>query len=181
MKPHRMLCLAREAQQSANMPDLSILVALAEYYEVEMKELLDGERSQNMNKEMKETLGKVADYENLVKQKAFGIRKWWLILSAAILTGIAGFLLIFRPSESARIIMILFGLTLLTEGILNLITILTAVKIMIIRALSEGRKIKRNPAIPVRIAADRINHHFRIPKAFESIAICIFNRASART
>ena len=53
MKPHRMLCLAREAQQSANLPDLSILVALAEYYEVEMKELLDGERSQSMNKEMK--------------------------------------------------------------------------------------------------------------------------------
>lgn len=53
MKPHRMLCLTREAQQSVNMPDLSILVALAEYYEVEMKELLDGERSQSMNKEMK--------------------------------------------------------------------------------------------------------------------------------
>ena len=57
-------------ETGTNMPDLSILVALAEYYEVEMKELLDGERSQNMNKEMKETLGKVADYENLVKQKA---------------------------------------------------------------------------------------------------------------
>ena len=28
------------------MPDLSILVQLAEYYDVEMRELLDGERSQ---------------------------------------------------------------------------------------------------------------------------------------
>ena len=53
------------------MPDLSILVELAEYYEVEMKELLDGERSQTMNKEMKETLDRVADYENWVKQKSF--------------------------------------------------------------------------------------------------------------
>ena len=41
-------------------PDLSILVQLAEYYDVEMRELLDGERSQTMNKDMKETLDKVA-------------------------------------------------------------------------------------------------------------------------
>ena len=52
-----------------NMPDLSILVKLAEYYNVEMRELLDGERSQTMNKEMKETLDKVAVYEEWVKQK----------------------------------------------------------------------------------------------------------------
>lgn len=65
-----------------------------------------------------------------IDSKAFGIRKWWLILSVAILTGITGFLLIFRPSESTQMIMILFGLTLLTEGILNLITILTAVQII---------------------------------------------------
>mgnify|MGYP000796516923 FL=1 len=53
-----------------NMPDLSILVQLAEYYDVEMRELLDGERSQTMNKDMKETLDKVAVYEGWVKQKA---------------------------------------------------------------------------------------------------------------
>ena len=52
------------------MPDLSILVQLAEYYDVEIRELLDGERSQTMNKEMKETLDKVAVYEGWVKQKA---------------------------------------------------------------------------------------------------------------
>ena len=52
-----------------NMPDLSVLVQLAEYYDVEMRELLDGERSQTMNKEMKETLDKVAAYEEWVKQK----------------------------------------------------------------------------------------------------------------
>ena len=52
-----------------NMPDLSILVQLAEYYDVEIRELLDGERSQTMNKEMKETLDKVVAYEEWVKQK----------------------------------------------------------------------------------------------------------------
>lgn len=57
-------------ETGSNMPDLSILVELADYYDIEIKELLDGERSSTMNKEMKETLNKVADYEEWVKQKA---------------------------------------------------------------------------------------------------------------
>ena len=65
-----------------------------------------------------------------IDSKAFGIQKWWLILAVAILTGAAGFLLVLRPSESAQVVMILLGVTLITEGVLNLITILTAVKII---------------------------------------------------
>ena len=57
-------------ETGTNMPDLSILVELAEYYGIEIKELLDGERSSTMNKEMKETLDKVAAYEEWVKEKA---------------------------------------------------------------------------------------------------------------
>lgn len=64
-----------------------------------------------------------------IDSKAFGIRQWWLILGAAIITGVIGFLLMFRPYESARLVMILLGVSLLAEGILNLITILTSVKI----------------------------------------------------
>lgn len=65
-----------------------------------------------------------------VDSKIFGIQQWWLIFSMAILTGVIGFLLVFRPSESARVIMVLLGVSLLFEGILNLVTILTAVKII---------------------------------------------------
>ena len=57
-------------ETGSNMPDLSILVELADYYDMDLKELLDGERSQPMNQEMRETLDKVADYEEWVKQKA---------------------------------------------------------------------------------------------------------------
>ena len=35
-----------------------------------------------------------------------------------------------RPSESARIILVLLGLSLLTEGLLNLITVLTVVRLI---------------------------------------------------
>ena len=53
-------------ETGSNMPDLSILVELADYYDMDLKELLDGERSQPMNQEMRETLDKVADYEESV-------------------------------------------------------------------------------------------------------------------
>lgn len=65
-----------------------------------------------------------------IDSKVFGIQKWWLILTMAILTGVAGFLLVFQPSESIQVIVILLGISLITEGVLNLITILTAVKII---------------------------------------------------
>lgn len=53
-----------------NMPDLEVLIQIADYYDVELRELLEGERrSGNMNKEMEETVLKVADYSNHEKQK----------------------------------------------------------------------------------------------------------------
>lgn len=53
------------------MPDLSILIQLAEYYEIDIKELLNGERkSENMDQELKDTLLKVADYSELQRRKA---------------------------------------------------------------------------------------------------------------
>ena len=52
------------------MPDLSVLIQMAEFYDVEVKEILDGERkSEIMDKELKETLSKVADYNKLEKEK----------------------------------------------------------------------------------------------------------------
>lgn len=58
-------------ETGSNMPDLSILIQIADYYEIEIKEILDGERtSENMDKKIKETLTKVADYNTLQKEKA---------------------------------------------------------------------------------------------------------------
>jgi uncharacterized membrane protein HdeD (DUF308 family) len=65
-----------------------------------------------------------------VDSRQFGIRAWWLILALAILTGALGLALVFRPSESAAVLVTLFGVALLAEGILNLCTVLTAVKII---------------------------------------------------
>ena len=53
------------------MPELGILVELADYYEVDIKEMIDGERkSERVEKEEKETLHKVADYAEAEKKSA---------------------------------------------------------------------------------------------------------------
>lgn len=62
--------------------------------------------------------------------KQFGIGRWWLIFAAAVLTGIIGFLFVLRPTESGELFMILTGISLLAEGILNFITVLLAVRII---------------------------------------------------
>lgn len=56
-------------ETGTNMPDLDILIEMADYYKVDLRELLDGERkSGTMNKELEETVLKVADYSNEEKR-----------------------------------------------------------------------------------------------------------------
>jgi len=58
-------------ETASNMPDISILIQLAEYYDVEVKEILEGERrGDTMEKELKETLQIVADYSEEEKRRA---------------------------------------------------------------------------------------------------------------
>ena len=44
-------------ETGSNMPNLSVLVELADFYDVDIREIIDGERkSENMDNETKETL-----------------------------------------------------------------------------------------------------------------------------
>ena len=53
-----------------NMPDLSIIVELADFYDIDIRELLNGERkSEIMNEDLKETLEAVAQYSDAEKKK----------------------------------------------------------------------------------------------------------------
>lgn len=65
-----------------------------------------------------------------VDARSFGIRLWWLILLLAVVTGALGLVLVFRPTESAPALVALLGIALLTEGVLNLFTVLSSVKII---------------------------------------------------
>ena len=58
-------------ETGSNMPDVGTLIDLADFYDVDIRELIDGERkSENMDKETKDTLKKVAAYATEGEKKA---------------------------------------------------------------------------------------------------------------
>lgn len=65
-----------------------------------------------------------------IDARAFGIRRWWMILLTAIVTGLVGVLLLLRPAAGAQVIMVLVGISFLGEGLMNLTTVLCAVQIL---------------------------------------------------
>ena len=57
-------------ETGSNMPDLDILMELADLYAVDLRVILSGERkSERMDREMKETVLQVADYSNEEKNR----------------------------------------------------------------------------------------------------------------
>ncbi len=64
-------------ETGSNMPDIGMLVEIADFYEVSIPEIIDGERkSENMNQETRDTAIKMAEYSKnevkVGKQKVIG-------------------------------------------------------------------------------------------------------------
>ena len=54
-------------ETGSNMPDVEMLIKLADFYDVEICEIIDGERkSENMDNKNKDTLKKVTEYSNML-------------------------------------------------------------------------------------------------------------------
>lgn len=71
-------------ENGKNMPDLDILIEISDYYEIDLRELLDGERrNECMNKELEETVLKAVDYTN-TETKQYIKRVNLLLLEAVI-------------------------------------------------------------------------------------------------
>ena len=85
------------------MPDISVLIELADFYDIEIRELLSGERkSESMNKDMKETLVMVADYTNEEKKKI--VRSLFGMTAAmAAAFGISGIIIVFRLYRTSEV------------------------------------------------------------------------------
>ncbi len=60
-------------ETGSNMPDLSLLVELSDFYDTDIREIINGERkSEKMNEELKDTLQKAAEYAEGEKELLFG-------------------------------------------------------------------------------------------------------------
>lgn len=111
-------------ETGTNMPDLSVLVELADYYQVDIREILDGERkSETMDEETKETLIKVAAYAGEEKQ-AQHLRMRQII--GGILIGFGVFLAIsalaiFPRDSSWGAIYSVIGALILSAGVCQLL------------------------------------------------------------
>ena len=57
-------------ETGSNMPDISLLVEIAEYYDISIPEIINGERkSEKVNDALKDTLKQVAEYSNEEKKQ----------------------------------------------------------------------------------------------------------------
>ncbi len=116
-------------ETGSNMPDLSILVELAEFYNVDIKEIIDGARkSEMMNEEVKEVAVKMADYAVEQKSKLLiWVRRISLVgvVLMAIVLGLQSFeyepgigtFLCYAFSVLAFVVMVI--LSLYTNGLLE--------------------------------------------------------------
>lgn len=85
-----------------NMPDLSILVELADFYGVDIRELIDGERkSEIMTEGVKETVERVSEYSKTVNKKKTA--KIILLMSIPIVV-LAVLLVIVFSSRSVQVL-----------------------------------------------------------------------------
>ena len=85
-------------ETGSNMPDLDILMEMSDFYAVDLRELLDGERKgEKMNKELEETVMKVADYSNDEKLKLMQSMHWLFI--AGLIAAIVYTVLVFTGNS----------------------------------------------------------------------------------
>lgn len=82
------------------------------------------------------TLGIIILLDGLFKiriatdSRKFGIKNWLLILTMAIITGLIGVAMMFASVIGPGILSVLLGIALLSEGVLNLCTVISTVLII---------------------------------------------------
>lgn len=84
-------------ETGSNLPDLSLLVELADLYDVDMREIFNGERkNETMDKDLKETMQMAADYTDDNMKKIIK-RMQLMFIGATVCGALYIILLVFGP------------------------------------------------------------------------------------
>ena len=124
------------------MPDISIMIELADFYDIDIRELLSGERkSEKMDENLKETLVMVADYTE--EEKAKILKKVYICGQGVIITSAAA-LIVYFLSYVVRIDIVLTPfLLILASGILGINTALAGLQLKGKMSKERNKKLIR--------------------------------------
>lgn len=116
-------------ETGSNMPDISILIELADYYEIDIRELINGERkSETMTEETRDVLNQVAEYTDAEKKK---ILKNVLIYSVCVLACLMLGFTVFKnePADASPIYSLMYNLVKVIPPMFTLYTIWDVLKL----------------------------------------------------
>ena len=110
------------------MPDISIMIELADFYDIDIRELLSGERkSDKMDENLKETLVMVADYTE--EEKAKLLKKVYICGQGVIITSAASLIVYFLSYMVKLDIVLTPFLLILASGIFGINTALAGLQL----------------------------------------------------
>lgn len=94
------MCFRRHQRETGNnLPDLDLLIEMADYYHLDLRELLDGQRKQtDTNEEIEDTVRKVAEYNNENKLKV--MKRMNLLFIGGLIAAIIYLILVFIDQDN---------------------------------------------------------------------------------
>ncbi len=109
-------------ETGSNMPDISLLVDIADFYDVDVREIIEGvKKSEMMNEEIRETAAKMADYAGAEKGRLLKFAQVFGVLGSIALTITLIFLCVnFEPSVAAFIPVLLVFVALVSMMVVTL-------------------------------------------------------------
>lgn len=124
------------------MPDISMMIELADFYDIDIRELLRGEReSEKMDTDMKETLVMVAEYTEAEKAKI--LNKVYVCGQGMLICSVASILIYFLNYLMDTGIVLTPFLLILAGGIFAINTILAGLQLKGKMSRERNKKLIR--------------------------------------
>ena len=124
------------------MPDISMMIELADFYDIDIRELLRGEReSEKMNEDMKETLEMVAEYTEADKAKI--LKKVYVCGQGMLIVSVASMIIYFINYMWDTGMVLTPFLLILAGGIFAINTILAGLQLKGKMSRDRNKKLIR--------------------------------------